>query len=150
MTTRPRRIGETDLSYEFVDEQEFLERVSRGYFLEWARYHDHLYGSPIPVRNQGRVILFEIELQGARTLVERDPNAFVIALEPPRVEDLAARMRARGDQEEQIASRLGRARQEIVEGRKIATMVVVNEVVNDTVDEIARALATRMSIEGIE
>jgi len=149
VTTRPRRPTESDLAYEFVDEQEFLARVSAGYFLEWASYHGHLYGTPVPQAHEG-VTLFEIELQGAHSLLKIDPTAFVVALEPARIEDLEERMRSRGDREEQIAIRLEDAQSEIAEGRKIAGLVVVNEVLENTVAEIVRALEDRMAADSID
>lgn len=139
-TTRARRPGEVD-EYVFVDEPTFRAAIERGVFLEWATFHGHLYGSPIPTPGPGQRVLLEIEVQGAAQVLAREPAAIVVLIVPPSEEELAARLRGRGDDEEHIADRLASADAEIRTGRGLTTHVVVNDDVSAAADRILSILA---------
>ena len=142
-TTRPQRPGEPDDAYTFVDRKTFLQAVERRGFLEFAEFNDHLYGTPWPAVEEGRDVLLEIEIQGARQVRERDEKAVLILLVAPARDIYEARMRARGDSDEQIQKRLEIGAQEEAEGRKIADHVVVNDDLGRAVGEVAGILAAR-------
>lgn len=136
-TTRPRRPGEAEDAYTFVDRSAFLGRREAGGFVEWNELSGtgHLYGTP--TFDLDRDTLLEIEINGAQQVKARHPEAVLILLVPPSPEVQAERMRARGDDEASIANRLRLGAREEEVGRTIADHVVVN----DDVDRAAREVA---------
>lgn len=142
-TTRPQRPGEADDAYTFVDRATFLEAVERGAFLEHAEFNGNLYGTPWPDAAEGRDVLLEIEIQGARQVRARDESAVLILLLAPSQDAYEARMRARGDSEDQIRKRLEIGATEEAEGRALADYVVVNDDLERAVAEVAGILAAR-------
>ncbi len=138
-TTRPPRVGEPDDAYVFVDRDRFMARIDAGGFLEWAEFLGHLYGTPTPEAPPGCDVLLEIDVQGARQVVAKFPDAVVILLMPPSLEVQERRMESRGDPADQVALRMERGRDEVRQARQLA----VHEVVND---EVAQATARVASI----
>jgi guanylate kinase len=136
-TTRARRPGETDEAYVFTDRETFLARAAAGGFFEWAEFLGHLMGTPVPDPPEGADILLEIDVQGARQVLERRPDATVVLLVPPSAEVQAQRLRGRGDLEDHVARRLARGAEEVAEGRALTRHVVVNDQVEQAVTEVA-------------
>jgi guanylate kinase len=118
-TTRRKREGEVDgRDYFFVDESEFRRLVAEGDFLEWAEYNAHLYGTSWKAIDRGlaagRELLLEIEVQGARQVRARRPDARLIFLLPPSMEELKRRLQGRGtDSAEEVRRRLEVANREL-------------------------------------
>ncbi|MEB3320114.1 MAG: guanylate kinase [Cyanobium sp.] len=118
-TTRAPRSGEVDgQSYFFLSRESFERQVAEGGFLEWAEFAGNLYGTPRqPVEGhlaEGRPVLLEIELEGARQVRRSFPDAYQLFLKPPSFEELERRIRGRGtDTEAAIQRRLERARVEL-------------------------------------
>lgn len=119
-TTRPPRPGEIDgRDYWFVAPAEFDRRRDAGEFVEWAEVFDHAYATPrtplVEAIAAGRDILLDVDIQGARAIKAAYPDDAVgIFVVPPSLEDLEARLRARGtDGEQQVRRRLDRARLEL-------------------------------------
>ncbi|MFO8238849.1 MAG: guanylate kinase [Prochlorococcaceae cyanobacterium] len=118
-TTREPRTGEVDgESYFFLSREAFERQVREGGFLEWAEFAGNLYGTPRqPVEErlaQGRPVLLEIELEGARQVRRTFPAGFQLFIKPPSFAELERRIRGRGsDSEEAIRRRLRRAREEL-------------------------------------
>jgi guanylate kinase len=135
-TTRPRRPGERQDAYHFVDRVTFESRAREGRFLETASYLGHLYGTPMPEAPPGHDVLLEIDVQGARQVRVADSTAVVVLLVAPSPEDQAERLRARGDDDEHVARRLELAAREEAEGRQIADHVVVNDSTERAVGEL--------------
>jgi guanylate kinase len=137
-TTRPPRPGERDRNaYEFVDRATFEEAVARGDFFEWAEFLGNLMGTPVPRPPEGADVLLEIDVQGAEQVLAKKPDATVILLLPPSIEVQAARLAARGDDEEHIARRVEKGQQEIERGRKVAAFTVVNDDLRQARAELA-------------
>ncbi len=86
-TTRPRRPGESDDAYRFVDRATFEEHARAGDFFEWAEFLDNLYGTPVPRPPEGFDVLLEIDLQGALQVKSKRPDAILILLLPPNRRD---------------------------------------------------------------
>src|ERR1700744_3714269 len=133
-TTRPRRATEaTGKCYDFVTEAQFDEMVQRGDFLEYARvFGKHSYGTPKrwleESRKRGLDLVLEIDVQGAKQVKEKLPEAVAIFILPPSREELERRLRSRGqDSDEEIARRLAKARDEIEAFGKYYDYCVVNE-----------------------
>ncbi len=118
-TTRPRTPGERHgLDYYFVSEQEFQQMVQEGAFLEYAHVHGHWYGTPLREmeewRERGYDVVLRIDVQGAMQVKQRFPEAVLIFIAPPSMQELEARLRKRGrDDEEAIQLRLENARKEM-------------------------------------
>lgn len=141
-TTRARRPGEAVDAYRFVDRATFLANAEAGGFLEWVEVlPDQLSGTPWPEVPEGRDLLLEIDLNGARQVRQRYQEAVLVLVLPPSREAQEARMRRRGDTEEQISRRLALGEVEGREGRLVADHVVVNDDLGRAVDELAGILA---------
>ncbi len=145
VTTRPPRPGEQDgVHYRFVSEEEFARMVEREELLEWAVVHGrHSYGTPLaPLLERleaGEPALLEIDLQGARQVRERMPEARFVFLAPPSWEELLRRQAGRGTESEA-------ERQRRLETAKVE-MAAVDEfdhiIVND---DVARATDELVSL----
>jgi guanylate kinase len=133
-TTRARRLGEPEGAYHFVDRATFEAKVAEDGFLEWNTVFDHLYGTPVP--EPGRDVLLEIDVQGARDVRERYPDAVVVLVLPPSRAVQERRLRGRGDDEATIAGRLAKADEEERIGRALADHVVVNDDLGRAIDEV--------------
>lgn len=146
-TTRARRPDEVDgVHYRFLDDAAFDELARRGGLLEWAEYAGRRYGTPAaPVKAvtaEGVDVLLEIEVQGARQVRGRCPDALLILIVPPSLDELVERLRRRGTEDpEQIAARVEVARQELDQA-EVFDYVVVNDRVENAVDELDRILGT--------
>ncbi|WP_353929791.1 guanylate kinase [Okeanomitos corallinicola TIOX110] len=118
-TTRSPRPGEINgQNYYFVDRSQFEKLVAQGEFLEWAEFANNYYGTPraavLEKIKSGKLVVLEIELEGARQIRRSYPNALSIFILPPTFLELENRIRGRGqDSEEAIARRLNRAQAEI-------------------------------------
>jgi len=141
-TTRPRREGEDDDAYVFVDRLTFENLADAGGFVEFAEFLGHLYGTPLPAPPPGHDVLLEIDVQGARQIVERSPGATVILLLPPSEGVQAARLRGRGDDEEHVARRLEAGRDEVAQAREFAHHEVVNDDLDQAVAQVASILGS--------
>ena len=141
VTTRNPRPGETDgKEYFFIDRARYDQMVDNGELLEHADYVGNGYGTPRAyVERQmdaGLNVLLDIEIQGARQVRERMPEAVLIFVAPPSLEELERRLRGRGtDTEEAIQGRLARARQEYQEADFYDFLIV-----NDQVERAAHEL----------
>lgn len=144
-TTRAKRPGERDgVDYHFVDADEFQRMVDAEEFLEWAVYGGNHYGTSWASLNgplgEGRDVLLEIEIQGARQVRQRLARARLVFLLPPSAKALEGRLHGRGtDSLEQINVRLKIARAELdaVEEFEFA---IVNDVVENCVEDLRSVL----------
>ena len=99
-TTRAPREGEVDgVHYHFLTKERFEELIANDRFLEYARYAENYYGTPLdPVEEhleQGPDVILEIELQGALQVKKRLPKAVLVFIAPPSFEELESRLRGR-------------------------------------------------------
>ena len=141
-TTRPPRPGERERNaYRFVDRATFEEAVAQGGFFEWAEFLGNLMGTPIPQPPEGADVLLEIDVQGAEQVLAKRPDATVILLLPPTPEAQAARLAARGDDEDHIRQRVEKGAQEVERGRKVAAFTVVNDDLRRAQAELAAIVA---------
>lgn len=152
VTTRSPRPGEVDgVDYHFVTRERFQELVDARALLEWATYAGHCYGTPRePVTEavaDGRVVLLDIEVQGALQVREHDPDALLVFLVPPSLEELERRLRGRGTEDDDaVARRLARAREELAEADRFDVGVVNDDLdvcVAEVLEHIAEARAER-------
>lgn len=148
VTTRKPRPGEVDgREYFFIDRDRFSEMVLRNELLEHAEYVSNSYGTPRAyVEEQlgaGFDVILDIEIQGARQVHEKMPEAVMIFIVPPTLEELERRLVNRGtDTAEAIRGRLARARQEYAEADFYSYIIV-----NDDADAAATELASIITAE---
>ena len=137
-TTRQPRPGEVDgRDYFFLDQPRFDELVSQGGFLEWAHVHGNSYGtlrSRVQDRiDQGSQVILEIDVQGAFQVKEAMPEAHLIFIEPPSLEELERRLRGRGTEtEEVICNRMKTAEVELARKMEYDVQVVNDELESAT------------------
>lgn len=141
-TTRAPRPGEVDgVHYRFISQEEFDRLEAEGELLESAVVHGKAsYGTPrqpvLDAIDAGRLPLLEIDLQGARQVRERMPDAFLVFLEPPSWEELVRRLVGRGTESEQEREvRLATARQELA-ARSEFDRTIVNDNVRRAAEEL--------------
>ena len=141
MTTRAPREGEVDeVDYFFKTRSEFEELIEQDQLLEWAEFVGNYYGTPLEyvnkMRDAGRDVFLEIEVQGAAQVRSKVPDGLFIFLAPPSLTELEDRLVGRGtESNEVIASRLGAARQEL-EMMNLYDYVVENDEVENACDRI--------------
>lgn len=122
-TTRPKTAADVEgVDYHFVDDAEFDRMAASQAFLEWANVFGKRYGTPRAwVEEQltrGRLVILEIDVEGAKQVKRKMPQAFAVFILPPSEEELLNRLRARKrEPEEQIQRRFAEATREIAEAR---------------------------------
>jgi guanylate kinase len=148
-TTRAPRPNETDgVEYFFVDDPQFDRLVSRGEMLEWAWVFGlNRYGTPKEaVRNlqeNGKTVILEIDLDGARQVRKTAPEAVQIFIAPPSFEELESRLRGRDTEtEEQLHARLDTAKQEL-QAQEEFDRVFINDELDKTTQEVLNYLLQR-------
>jgi guanylate kinase len=146
-TTRPKRAGERDAGdYHFLTEEEFVERVERGEFLEHVVYvSGHRYGTLVSevdrILDQGRSCVLELETAGARRVKELVPEALTVFVAAPSGAELERRLRERATESAgEIDERLELARRQTEEAGDF-DYVVVNDDVDRAVAELEALLA---------
>jgi len=119
MTTRCKRPMEVDgVDYYFVSRERFMQAIQQDELLEFAEFVGNFYGTPIQavedLRNQGKNVLLEIEVQGASQVKAKVPDALTIFIVPPSMEELEKRIRGRRTEDEAIVQqRLKKATKEM-------------------------------------
>ena len=146
-TTRAPRPGETDgVQYYFITKEKFLEMIDQNAFIEYDAHMDNYYGTPIgqlEEKLQEHDVILDIEPVGAFNVRKVRPDAILIFIAPPSMEDLERRLRGRGDtSEEQMRIRLERARWEM-EQSTAYDYVVINDQVNTCADKILKIIAEK-------
>lgn len=140
-TTRAPRDGEVDgVDYTFVPVEEFRRRVEADDFLEYAEVHGNMYGTPrswVEDRlSRGDDIILKIDVQGGLAVKQRMPQAVMIFLVPPSLEELERRLRSRlTESDDEIAQRLLNARTEL-EHIPCYDYVVENDTLRKAADEL--------------
>lgn len=144
-TTRQPREGEVHgVHYWFMSRDEFESKIAQDAFLEHACYIGNYYGTPEqPVDAQlaeGYDVVLEIEVQGAMQIHKKRPDAVMVFVAPPSVEELAKRLRGRGtESEEKITARLEQAQNELSYQTQF-DYVIVNDDLNEAVADLRAIL----------
>ena len=143
-TTRPIRGDERDgREYFFITASDFFKRIEEGEFLEWAQVHGHYYGTSRKHVDQylkeGKLVVFDIDVQGAETVKKAYPEATFVFILPPSRRELERRLKERRtDDSAEMAKRLKNALGELWAARSY-NYVIVN-------DDIERAMSELESI----
>lgn len=144
-TTRSPRPGEIEgVHYFFLDTDHFKSLVEQDGFLEWAQVHDNYYGtlkqSVIDHMNAGDQVVLEIDVQGALQVRKALPEAHLVFIEPPSLEELERRLRQRGTEtEDVISSRMKTAEVELAQKMEYDVQVVNNDL-ERAVDELVEVI----------
>ena len=142
-TTRPMREGEREGEhYHFVARAEFERMIAHGELLEWAEVYGNLYGVPRAqvdrALSEGRDVLVKVDVQGAKTIRGLDPEAVLVFLAPPSMEELARRLTSRGTEAEDAMRRRLREAEAEMEAAARFDHVVVNR--RDRLDVAVRQI----------
>ena len=146
VTTRVMRTGEVDgIDYIFVSEDRFNQMIKDNDFLEWADFAGSKYGTPKKAVEEalqdGKNVILEIELNGARQVRKNSKNAILIFIEPPSWEELTARLINRGTESEQSTqARLDRAKEELSAAAEFDHVVVNHQVEQSVAELVSLAL----------
>ncbi len=141
-TRRPRNNEKDGEDYFFLTEEEFENRISKDDFLEWAQFAGARYGTPREgvekALSEGKNVLLEIDIEGARQVRTHSKEAILVFLEPPSWEDLVSRLEGRGsDTPERRAHRLELAADELAAAKEFDVILV-----NDRVEKVVKALVS--------
>ena len=150
MTTRAPREGEVDgVDYFFTDVASFDRLIAENGLIEHARYVDNYYGTPRKFVEdrlaEGKDVLLEIEIRGALQIKAKYPDAILLFITPPSIEELKRRLTSRGTEtEEVIAKRLRRAQEE-AEVINTYDYIVVNDDLDTCVRDVHALIASAKS-----
>lgn len=143
--TRPPRPGEVDASaggkYRFISKEDFLEMLSQGGFLEYNEYLGNYYGTPRAQVDQwlaqGRDVILEIDVNGAKKVREQYPDSVSIFVMPPSLEILKKRLFGRCTEDlDEAQKRLTEAMAEMTRAGEYE-YIIINDILDDAVEDIA-------------
>ncbi len=144
-TTRKPREGEVNgVNYYFKTNDEFVQMINDGKLLEYARYNNCYYGTPVEGVEKaiadGKICFLIIEVEGAQNIMKMIPDCITIFLSPPSIDELRRRLYKRStDNDEEIENRIRAAEYEM-ELSSIYKYNVVNDVLEDCVNTINNIL----------
>ncbi len=144
-TTRPARPGERNgAQYHFVPLEEFLALADQGSLLEHAQVFGNYYGTlRAPVEEAlagGRDVVLELDIQGAKSIKHAVPDAVLVFIEPPSIDELMQRLKRRGTEDPAALERRVRSSYEEVKAKRLYDHVVVNDRVQEAVEQLVRIL----------
>jgi len=150
-TTRAPRAGEIDgKDYFFVSESDFMQMVGRDEFAEWAKVHNHLYGTHAGFLKRtmdgGTDVLLDVDVQGAKLLKKRFPDGVFIFVLAPSMDILMERLRdRRSDSPEEIDRRFRVAKEEIQNFVDYGYLII-----NDRIEKAIRDLESIILAERLQ
>ena len=139
-TRRPRAgLDAEGKTYHFISDEEFRRRIEAGDFLEYANVHGHLSGTRKDIvekaLGEGCDVVLEIDVQGAKIVKEKMPEAITVFVAPPSIEELVRRLKGRGSESaEEQELRISNAEEELRHADEY-DCVVVNDVLDDAVKD---------------
>ena len=148
VTTRNKRNDEVDgVTYFYDTVDGFKKRIANGMMLEWAQYGDNYYGTPKDVVEAklaaGINVILEIEVQGALKVKAQMPEAVMIFVVPPSMEELYSRLVNRGREEKsEIAKRIAIANGELLKA-SVYNYIVINDKLEESVNEVRQIIDNR-------
>lgn len=150
-TTRPKTAADVEgVDYHFVSEAEFEHMVAGEAFLEWAKVFGKRYGTPRAwvdeQLSRGRLVILEIDVEGAKQVKAKMPQAFAVFVLPPSEEELLNRLRSRKrEPEEQIRKRFAEATREIAVARDCGSYdaFIVNQDVERAIEQAIELVKKR-------
>jgi guanylate kinase len=144
-TTRPMRAGESEgHPYHFVSEEKFKELVAQNFFIEHAVVHGRMYGTPrdqiFTAHKQGKGLIADLDVQGAKKLLKDFPDTVTVFLLPPSEDTLRQRFIKRGvTNDADLAKRLESAKIEMAQAQDFQH-VIINDDFEDTYAQIRKII----------
>ncbi len=145
--TRPMRVGEVEgEKYNFITREKFLSMLENDELLEYNEYIGNYYGTPkapvIAAIEKGQDILIEVDVNGAKEICEKLPEAVTVFIMPPSYKELKRRLSGRGTEtQELIDKRMKEALNEIARATEF-DYIVVNDDINTAVDDIIEVISS--------
>lgn len=148
-TRKPREKEVHGIDYIFLSDEEFDRGIGNGYFLEWAHFAGARYGTPrqpvLDALHDGKDVLLEIEIEGAKQVKKNWSDAILVFLNPPTWEELVSRLEGRAtDTPERRAERLALAQDEMAQA-PLFDQILVNDEVNKVVESLIRLAHSQRS-----
>lgn len=146
VTTRPKGDGEVDgQDYWFISEEELQKQIKRGTLLEYAEIFGNMYGTPKDkvqeVLKEDKIVILEIDVQGAKQVKLIYPDAITIFILPPSQRELAERMNSRAREDPETAEkRLDIAGSEIASAWQYYQHMVINEDLEQAISEVVQII----------
>lgn len=147
-TSRPKRNFEQNgIDYIFLSREEFENKILAGDFLEYEQVHDEYYGTlKKTVENMiayGKIVLFDIDVNGALSIKKAFPESIIIFIKAPSKEELIRRLKGRkSENKDMINKRLSRLPYEYAQAKKF-DHIVVNTYFNKTVEDLENIILTK-------
>ncbi|MCH4072715.1 guanylate kinase [Pseudoramibacter sp.] len=143
-TRKPRGTEKNGVEYFFLSEAAFKKKIENGEFLEYAKVHDHYYGTPkahiVQMLDKGIDVILEIDVQGAAQIKEKMGYGITIFIAPPSLQELQERLVDRKtDSAEQITLRMKNAQTELKQAQNY-DYIIVNRTVDQAVDDLTAIL----------
>ena len=151
-TTRKKRKGETNsVEYFFITEEEFLQKIRDDEFIEWEKFYDYYYGSLKSFVNenveQGKCVLFEVDVKGALSIKRIYPDSILIYILPPSLEELTKRLKNRmTETEEDLQKRIARAEMELSLKDEFDN-IVINDELEKAISEVKEIIKNKINKE---
>lgn len=141
MTTRGIRDGEIDgVNYYFVSKEEFIKRIDEGKLLEYNIYNDNYYGTPkdkvLEKMNEGKDVFLEIDVNGARNIKKIFPDALLIYIAPPSIEELRNRLINRGTEDIDVIEKRLRIAEDELKQINFYDYVVINDDIDKAINDV--------------
>lgn len=155
-TSRPIRKGDIeDVTYHFISKEEFERKIKNDDFFEYAIVHDNYYGTPkLEIEKElsnGKDVILEIEVQGAKIVKEKLPETILIFVLAPSMNEVKKRIISRGaENKEQIIKRFKTAYQELNEISKYNYVVINDEIVSATKKIESILISEKCRVDRIE
>ena len=140
-TTRKRRKNEVEgVDYYFISEEEFKKKIQNNEFVEWELFYDYYYGTFRDFiencTNNGKSVILEVDVHGAVEIKRIYPDAILIYIAPPSLEELRIRLKKRQtENEEDLMKRIERAKMELSHKDKFDYFIINNDL-NTAYNEI--------------
>lgn len=152
-TREPRGQERNGVDYHFIDPKTFLQMVNRGDFIEWAEVHDNYYGTSRGIIDNAftsrGIAVFDIDVKGGLKIKSKFPDAVLVFILPPSMEELERRLRGRGtDKDETIHRRLLAARTEIEKGLESYDYLIINDELDPAFTELRAIVIAEQARRG--
>jgi guanylate kinase len=153
-TTRPPRGQEKDgVDYHFVDTLTFQQMIEKNQFVEWAEVYGNFYGSSREIIDQAftsrGIAVFDIDVQGGNAIKRKYPEAILIFIVPPSMDELERRLRQRAtDSDDVIRRRMLASRSEVEKGVASYDYLIVNENLEDAFQRLSSIVLAEQSRRG--
>ncbi len=151
-TSRSLRKGESEgHPYHFVSEERFKELIDEGFFIEWAKVHNCYYGTPehqiYDTWKQGKIVIMDVDVQGAKTFKAKFPQALTVFILPPSVDALRKRVSRRdGGAPKDIETRMKNAQIEIDQAKDF-DLRLINEDFETAYAELRKMIEENLKIK---